>query len=347
MTRITDTEFEAVELELADAFEISRGTTHRTTNHLVTLTDETGVTGVGGAAPSSYYGESAESVERVLPALLDAVSGMNPFNQQAIEQQLVAIAPEQAAARAAVSVAVYDLAATHKNEPLYQRFGLDPERTPVTSVTVGIDSPEMMADRARNWMDAGYPALKVKLGTDNDRARLNAVRDGAPDARIRVDVNGDWNRETALEQLSWLESCDVELLEQPVPADDIAGLRAISQETSIPVAADESCVTAADVPRVADAVDAVVVKLMKCGGLGEAYRQIVAANAHGLETMLGCMVETSASISGACHLTPLTEFADLDGALLLTDEPCTGVRLSDGRIGIREVVRGTGAQCQP
>lgn len=346
MSRITNAEFEPVELELADAFRISRGTTNRTTNHLVRLTDETGVTGVGGAAPASYYGETAESVERVLPDLLEAVSGMNPLNQQAVEQRLAEVAPEEAAARAAVSVAAYDLAATHQNEPLYQRLGFDPERAPVTSVTVGIDSPDAMADRARRWVEAGYPALKVKLGTDNDRARLNAVCDAAPDARIRVDVNGDWNRETALEQLPWLAECGVELLEQPVAAADIAGLRAVSERAPMPVAADESCVSAADVPRVGDAVDAVVVKLMKCGGLGPAYRQIVAANAHGLSTMLGCMVETSASISGACHLTPLTEFADLDGALLLADEPCEGVGLSEGNIALESVSRGTGVECR-
>lgn len=345
MTQITTTAFEPVELELADAFEISRGTTHRTTNHLVRVTDENGLVGVGGAAPASYYGETPETVGSVLPDLLEAVSGMNPLNHQAIERRLAETAPNAAAARAAVSVAVYDLAATRQNEPLYQRFGLDPERTPVTSVTVGIDTPERMADRARNWVAQGYPALKVKLGTDNDHARLTAVREAAPDARIRVDVNGDWNRETALEQLGWLAACGVELLEQPVPADDIAGLRAVSEAAQMPVAADESCVTAADVPRVADAVDAVVVKLMKCGGLGPAYRQVVTANAHGLETMLGCMVETSASISGACHLTPLTDFVDLDGALLLAADPCDGVDLSTGQIGLQAVSRGTGVSC--
>jgi L-alanine-DL-glutamate epimerase-like enolase superfamily enzyme len=211
-------------------------------------------------------------------------------------------------------------------------------------VTVGIDDPAGMAERARTWREAGYPALKVKLGTDDDRERLRAVREAAPDASIRVDANGDWSPEAAIEALSWLADLDVALLEQPVPADDHAGLARVTEAAPMPVAADESCVTAGDVPAVADAVDVVVVKLMKCGGIRPARRQIAAARVHGLDPMLGCMVETSASIAGAAHLGPLVASADLDGALLLADDPCAGPSLADGRIDLSGVDAGTGAR---
>ena len=343
--QLTATAFERVACDLDTAFTISRGSTTRTTNHIVTVTDRAGRTGIGGAAPSAYYGEDADSVEAALPDLLSAVEAVgDPGAQQAIETRLAAQAPGEAAARAAVSVAVHDLAARQRDEPLYRQWGLDPERAPVTSVTVGIDDPEGMARRARDWREAGYPALKVKLGTDDDRARLRAVREAAPDASIRVDANGDWTAGEALDALSWLADLDVELLEQPVPADDLGGLTRVTEKAPMPVAADESCVTASDIPQVADAVDVVVVKVMKCGGLRPAIRQIETARAHGLDPMLGCMVETSASIAGAAHLAPLVAYADLDGALLLADEPCTGPSLAAGRIDLAGVERGTGAR---
>jgi L-alanine-DL-glutamate epimerase-like enolase superfamily enzyme len=343
-SEITDTSVERVDLELDTSFTISRGSMEGVTNHLVTVTDRAGRVGIGGAAPSAYYGEDADSVEAALPDLLAAVEAVgDPTNQQTIEERLAERAPGQAAARAAVSVAVQDLAARQQGDPLYRRLGLDPARAPVTSVTVGIDDPAAMADRAREWRAAGYPALKIKLGTGSDRERLQAVREAAPDADIRVDANCDWSADEAIDALSWLADLDVALLEQPVPADDHAGLARVTDAAPMPVAADESCVTAADVPAVADAVDVVVVKLMKCGGIRPAHRQIEAARAHGLDAMLGCMVETSASIAGAAHLAPLVSYADLDGALLLADDPCVGLSLSDGRIDIAGVEAGTGA----
>jgi len=343
--RLRSTAVERVDLTLDTTFTIARGSTEQTTNHLVTVTDRAGRVGLGGAAPAAYYGEDDDSVEAALPALLSAVEAVGePGAQQQIETRLSEQAPGEAAARAAVSVAVHDLAARQRGEPLYRQWGLDPERAPVTSVTVGIDDPAAMAERAREWRAAGYPALKVKLGTDEDRARLRAVREAAPKANIRVDVNGDWSAGEAVEALSWLADLDVALLEQPVPADDHAALRRVTEAAPMPVAADESCVTAGDVPDVADAVDVVVVKLMKCGGLRPAYRQIVTARAHGLDPMLGCMVETRASIAAAAHLAPLVAYADLDGALLVADDPCTGPSLSAGELRLTDVERGTGVQ---
>jgi L-alanine-DL-glutamate epimerase-like enolase superfamily enzyme len=341
---IVDTAIERVEMPLAEDFRIARGSQESVTNHLVTLTDEAGRTGIGACAPSAYYDETPDSVADALPSLLEIVEDVaDPFAQQELEDRLRDAADSQPAARAGVSLAVHDLVARLRDEPLFGQWGLDPSRMPATSYTVGIATPEEMADRARRYRDAGFGILKVKLGTGADRERLTAVREAVPDARIRVDANADWDVETALATLDWLDDLDVEFLEQPVPADDTAGLRTITHESPFPVAADESCVDATDVPTVSDAVDIVVVKLMKCGGIRPALRQIETARAHGLDVMLGCMVESAASIAGACHLAPLVTYADLDGSLLLDSDPVDGIPVQDGTFDIGAVTAGTGA----
>jgi L-alanine-DL-glutamate epimerase-like enolase superfamily enzyme len=335
--------FERLSLALGTDFTISRGTTDTAENVAVRLEDGRGTVGTGAAAPSAYYGEDADSVEAVLPDLLAAVESVgDPANQQRIEAELAASAPDSPAARAAVSIAVHDLAARQADEPLYRRLGLDPANAPATSYTVGIDPPAEMASKAQRAVGAGHRVLKVKLGTDDDRARIDAVRRVAPGARIRVDANGDWTPAEAIEKSDWLANAGVEFVEQPVPADDIEGLARVAEEGFLPVAADESCVTAADVPAVAEAADIVVVKLMKCGGLRPAIRQIGTARAHGLDVMLGCMVESNAAIAGSWHLSPLADYADLDGSLLLADDPYEGPPIAEGRVDLSATEQGTG-----
>lgn len=343
-SKIASTEFEVVELALSEEFTISRGSTTTTENVIVRIEDGAGRVGVGGAAPSAYYGERVADVERTLPSLLDAAKNVGePALTRRIERELAAEAPAAPAARAAVSIAVHDLVATQADEPLYRRFGLDPGRAPPTSYTISIDSPSVMAQRARRAREAGYPILKVKLGTDDDRARIDAIRKLAPRAYIRVDANGEWTPEEAIEKVDWLANANVQFVEQPVPGDDIDGLARVAEESVLPIAADESCVTAADVPAVADAADIVVVKLMKCGGIRPAKRQIEAARAHDMDVMLGCMIESNASIAASCHLAPLADYADLDGSLLLESDPYEGVPITNGDLELASVERGTGA----
>lgn len=337
-----DTAVERVTCPVADDFTISRGTTETATTVVVRVAD--GVhTGVGGVAPAAYYDETPASVEAALPDLLAAVEEIgDPHAQQAIAGRLADLAPGAAAARAAVSAAVHDLAGTLAGEPVYRRWGLSPDAAPPTCYTVGIADPDEMADRAARASDAGFEVLKLKVGTEDDRTRVRAVREAAPDARLRVDANEAWTPERAVEMSRWLAEQDVEFLEQPCPT--VAGLRRVREAGHLPVAADESCVTAADVPAVADAVDIVVTKLGKCGGLRPAARQVAAANAHGLETMVGCMVASDAAIAPACHLAPLCDYADLDGALLLGEDPYEGVPVADGRMDLRAVDAGTGVR---
>ncbi|MEF8819590.1 MAG: dipeptide epimerase [Haloferacaceae archaeon] len=341
------TEFERRTIPLADAFTISRGTREAAEVAVVRVTDDGGRTGVGAATPTAHYGETPATLDAVLPDLLAAVERVSdPHALGRIEREMDATVRENPAARAAVSVAVHDLAAKRLGVPLYRLWGLDPERAPRTSFTVGISDPETMADRAEAAVERGHGILKLKLGADRDRERVAAVREAAPDVRIRVDANEAWTPREAVRKSGWLADQDVEFVEQPVPADDPEGLKFVYERSPLPVAADESCRTLPDIPQIADRADIANLKLMKCGGLREARRMIAAARAHGLEVMLGCMLETTASIAAACHLAPLLDYADLDGALLLADgaDPYEAFDLSDGRIDLTDDRPGTGAR---
>ena len=337
-------EFERVSLPLADAFTISRGTQEEAENVVVRLTDEGGMTGHGAAAPSPHYGETVDTVEAVLPTLIEAVESVgDPHAIERIERRMEARVRKNPAARAAVSIALHDLAAKRLGVPLYRLWGLDADECPPTSFTIGLDSTERVREKTEAAVEAGYRVLKLKLGTNRDEELLDAVREAAPDATLRVDANEAWTPREAVEKSQLLADHDVEFVEQPVPAEHPDGLRYVYERSKVPVAVDESVETLTDVPQVADACDIVNLKLMKCGGLSEAQRMIHAARAHGLEVMLGCMVETNAAIAAACHLAPLLDYADLDGALLLDEDVYDGLDLSDGEIRLPDDRSGTGA----
>ncbi|MFC7325543.1 dipeptide epimerase [Halorubrum rutilum] len=341
-----DTEFERVSLPLQDPFTIARGTQTEAENVIVRIADEAGMTGVGGAAPSAHYGETAATVEAVLPELLSIVEAVDdPHAIREVESRMASAIGDNPAARAAVSIAVHDLAAKRLGVPLYRLWGLDPSTAPATSYTVGLDETERVREKAAAAVEAGYPILKVKLGTDRDRELIDAVREAAPDARLRVDANEAWTPREAVEKSAWLADRDVEFVEQPVPAGDPEGLRFVYERSALPIAADESCVTLSDVPAIADRCDIANLKLMKTGGVSEARRMIAAARAHGLEVMCGCMIESNASIAAAAGLAPLLDYADLDGSLLLAEDPYEGIDLTGGEIRLDDRDRaGTGAR---
>ena len=340
-----ETSFERVSLPLADAFTISRGTQEVAENVLVRVADADGNVGIGGAAPSRHYGETPATAEAVLPELLAVVEEVgDPHALDRIEREMAAVVSDNPAARAAVSIALHDLVATRLDLPLYRYWGLDPAATVETSFTIGIDDTETMARKTRDAVDAGYGTLKVKVGTDRDREIVETVRENAPEATIRVDANEAWTPREAVRKAELLADYGVEFVEQPVPADDPAGLRFVYERSVLPIAADESCVSLPDVQRIADRADIANLKLMKTGGLREARRMVHAARAAGLEVMLGCMIESNASIAAACHLAPLLDYADLDGSLLLAEDPYAGVDMPDGRIDLAGLDRaGTGA----
>ena len=337
--------FERVSVELDQPFTIARGTQTHAENVIVRVTDEGGMTGVGGAAPAAHYGETADTVEAVLPSLLSVVEDVGDAHAlHEIEARMRETVRDNPAARSAVSIAVHDLAAKRLGVPLYRMWGLNPETTPETSYTIGLDTTERVREKTAAAVDAGYSVLKIKLGTDRDRELIEAVRDAAPDATVRIDANEAWTPKETVENSRWLADHDVEFIEQPVPAEDPEGLRFAYERSTLPIAADESCITLGDIPAIADRCDIANLKLMKTGGLLEARRMIATARAHGLEVMLGCMVETNASIAAGAQLAPLLDYADLDGSLLLADDPYDGPELAGGPIRLAEQGRsGTGA----
>ncbi|MFB6255407.1 MAG: dipeptide epimerase [Haloplanus sp.] len=328
-------EFERLTLPIDGAFTISRGSKTEIETVVVRVSDEAGQTGVGAATPDTHYGETADTVCAVLPDLLDAVEGVSdPLALGEIERLLRDVVHDNPAARAAVSIAIHDLATRRLGVPLYRHLGLDADRAPLTSYTIPIDDPESMGERAAAAVDDGYGIVKAKLGTDRDRERMAAVRDAVPEATIRVDANGAWTPSEAVGKSEWLADLGIEFVEQPVPAANPDSLRRVYKRSALPVAADESCVTLPDVPAVAGGADIVNLKLMKCGGVREAIRMVHAARAQGLEVMLGCMVESTASIAAACHLAPLVDHVDLDGALLLAENAFEGPSYAGGTLTV-------------
>lgn len=333
--------FETLDLTLRDPFTISRGTQLHANNVRVTLSDGD-LSGTGEAAPSSHYGDSKDSVLALLDLLRDTLSPRECLPISSLHVLMDEVAHLNPAAKAAIDIAAYDLLGRRVGAPIYELLGLDATKTPRTSFTIGIDSPEVMSRKAGEAR--AYPILKVKVGTPNDRANLEAIRAVRPDAIIRVDANEAWTPKQAIRNIEELSEYDLEFVEQPVTARDLEGLGHVRDSVSIPILADESCVVPDDVVLVAPYVDGINIKLMKCGGIYPALKMIHIARAHHLAAMMGCMIESSIAITAAAHLSPLLDYADLDGNLLVKDDPYHGVSIDSGRLVLAS---GAGLGIQP
>ncbi len=321
-----------LDLTLTTPFRISRSV--QTLAHNVqTRIDVDGVEGIGEAAPSGFYGERRESVFMALSDFGEHIEA-DPSLIEDIVASMDRRLRGNAAAKASVDMALYDLMGKRLGAPVYQLLGLNPERTPVTSFTIGIDEPAEMARKAAEAAKI-YPVLKIKVGTDHDLDIVRAIR-AATDATLRVDANAAWTPKQAIRVIRELEPYNIEFVEQPLPPTDIEGLRFVREHVALPIIADESCVTETDIPGLVGAVDGINIKLMKCGGIHHALRMIHTARAHHLKVMLGCMVESSLSITAAAHISPLVDYADLDGNLLVSDDPFEGVRVEQGKLILPE-----------
>jgi len=320
--------FEVFEVRTRHPFTIARGTSDAYRRVWVRLTDDDGVEGWGEADPSSYYGETADTVVAALARLAPLLPA-EPFDLENAESAMLRALSGDASARMAVSAALHDLVGKRLGVPLWKLWGLDPAQAPPSSFTIGLDRPEVV--RAKVQEAAPYPILKIKVGTPDDDIMLRTVRE-TTDKPLRADANGGWSAQQAVARLPFLEEMGVELLEQPVAAGDLAGLAAVHRASRIPIVADESCRVAADIPALAGAVDGISIKLAKCGSLREALRMIAVARAHHLSVMVGCMIESSLGITAAAHFTPLLDLVDLDGAALLAHDPFKGASLDGGRL---------------
>jgi L-Ala-D/L-Glu epimerase len=315
--------WEPITLELHTTFRVAHGASDQRHNVLVYLDD-----GVGEAAAVPYYGETQPGIIEYLKSVPDL--GDDPFDMDAV---LAKRPPGSRAARSAMDEALHDLWGKRLGQPLYKLFGLNPNNLPLTSFTIGMDEPQAMAEQARV---SGYPILKIKLGSDNDEAILKAIRK-ATGARLRVDANAGWSREQALQIIPRLIEYELEFIEQPLAVDDVDGyfwlkdqLRA--QRINIPIFADETAKNSHDVAKLAGALDGVVVKTMKSEGIREALRMIHTARAHDMQVMLSCMVESSVGVTAAAHLAPLCDYADLDGPLLIRNDPYHGLKYDGARM---------------
>jgi L-alanine-DL-glutamate epimerase-like enolase superfamily enzyme len=284
--------------------------------------------GNGEAAGVPHHGETQQGILTYLESVADRV--WDPFQ---IEDLLNGLPPGSAAARCAIDLALHDALGKRLGQPVYRLFGLNPARAPETSYTISIDEPAVMAERARA---AAMPILKIKLGAGNDEAILAAIRQ-VHTGPLRVDANAGWSRERAAAVIPQLAQFGLEFVEQPLPVGDIEGLRWLrAQKLGVPIFADENILTSRDVAAHAGAVDGVVIKIAKTGGLREALRAIHTARALDMQIMLGSMVETSLAVTAAAHLSPLVDYADLDGPLMISNDPFDGMRYDKARLVLPE-----------
>ncbi len=322
--------FQPYTLELRRAFGIASNTRTATPAMLVEI-ERDGLIGYGEAAMPPYLGETQQTAADFLRRV-DLARCPDPFQLETILPAIDALAPGNAAAKAAVDLALHDWIGKKLGAPWFRLWGLDPAKTPVTSFTIGIDTPEVV--RAKTREAAPYKLLKVKLGRspDDDRAIIEAIR-AETDKPISVDANQGWtDREDALRLIEWLAVHGVVFIEQPLPKDRLDDTAWLRSRSPLPLIADESVQRLDSVARLRGVFDGINIKLMKCTGLREAHRMVTLARGLGLKVMLGCMTETSCAISAAAQLSPLADWADLDGALLIKNDPFDGARIVDGKV---------------
>jgi len=316
-------------LFLKDTWTISRNSSDYKDNVFVRI-EKDGVTGFGEAAPNVRYGEDhAKTTDRV-NGVKSLFEENDLWHYVDLKDKIFAGITDQNCARCALDIAIMDWIGKKLSAPLYKIWGLDKSKTPLTSFSIGIDTIEIIKKKVR--AADKYPLLKIKVGKDNDEEIIEAVR-SITDKPIRVDANEGWkSKEVALEKIKWLQTMGIEFIEQPMPSDMIKETRWLRDRVDIPIVADEAVKTAADIPKLSEAYDGINIKLMKAGGPQEAMRMIYLAKAMNMKIMLGCMIESAIAISAAAHLSPLVDWADLDGNLLLREDPYQGVGVEEGKL---------------
>ncbi len=301
----------------------------RDTLHLRYIRD--GITGYGEGAPIVRYKEDAKSAQQAVEALNSLLVTANPWHIEELEAEIWKEQPGEWAGKSAMDIALMDWLGKKMNMPLYQYFGLDPAKAPITTLSIGMDKPDVVKQKVEEA--APFPVLKVKVGLSTDEEMISSVR-AATKKPLRVDANEGWtNKEEAVRKINWLSTQGVEFMEQPMPASMMADVRWVRDRVNMPLIADEACERPADVIKCKEAgYDGVNVKLDKAGGVRNAYKMLIIAKSLGMKTMLGCMISSSCTVTAAAHLSPLVDYADLDGNLLIANDPYQGVLVKDGRL---------------
>ncbi len=320
------------ELQLKHTFTLA--TSSRTTTPVVLTQIEYGrEKGYGEASMPPYLGESHESVLNFL-SKVDLSQFKDPFLVEDIVVYIDNIAPGNYAAKASVDIALHDLVGKLLGKPWFRIWGLDPEKTPFTSFTIGIDTPEVVKQKVSEAKP--YKILKVKLGLGTDKEMIETIR-SVTDKPLCVDVNQGWkDRNYAMEMSHWLKENNVIFLEQPMPKEMVDDIAWLNENSPIPVIADEALQTIDDLFSMKGVYSAINIKLMKCGGMNAAYKMAIMAKEMGMKVMLGCMTETSCAISAAAQLSPLADWADLDGNLLISNDCYDGITITGGKVTLNE-----------
>jgi len=324
--------YKPYELHLKHAFTLA--TSSRTTTPvMITRLEYDSYTGYGEASMPPYLGESHETAAGFLSKLNLSIFA-DPFLIEDILEYVDSIAPDNYAAKASVDLALHDLIGKILNIPLYKMWGLDPARTPNTSFTIGIDKPDIVRQKVTEA--SGFKILKVKLGGSNDKEMIDIVHE-MTDVPLCVDVNQGWkDRKEALEMVIWLKEKGVVFVEQPFNREDRDNTAWLTANSPLPIIADEAVQRLKDIPGLKGVFSGVNIKLMKCTGLREAWKMINYARAAGMTVMLGCMTETSCGVSAAAQLSPLVDFADLDGNLLISNDIFEGMKVVEGKVTLSD-----------
>lgn len=315
-------------------FKISHGT-RMSTPIVITELEHNGLIGYGEASMPPYLGESHESVISFLKKAEPLLLSADPMEIDTTMHAVDLIARGNTAAKASIDIALHDLKGKIVNKACWQLYNGDKTKTPYTSFTLGIDTPEMLIKKIQEGDH--YKILKVKLNGEDDRSIINTIRNHT-DKPIAIDVNQGWKiKEHALEMIEWLSDKNVLFIEQPLPKENLDDAYWLFQRSALPLFADESVQRYSDVELIKNCFHGINIKLMKCTGMQEAYKMINWARTHQLKILIGCMSETSCAISAAAQLSPFADYADLDGCLLMKNDLFNGVQFIDGKITLNEL----------
>lgn len=322
------------ELQLRHVFTVA--TYSRTTTPDVQVEIEyDGIIGYGEASMPPYLGQTVKGVLAFLQKV-DLGQFSDPFQLEDILAYVDSLSPGDTAAKAAVDIALHDLVGKLLQAPWYRIWGLDKEKAPSTTFTIGIDTADVVRQKTEECAEL-YNILKVKLGRDNDKEMIKAIR-SVTDLPIAVDANQGWkDRQYALDMIHWLKEQGIVMVEQPMPKEQLDDIAWVTQQSPLPVFADESVQRLKDVPSLKGAFTGINIKLMKCTGMREAWKMLTLARALDMKVMVGCMTETSCACSAAAQLSPAVDFADLDGNLLISNDRFKGMEVVDGKITLSDL----------
>lgn len=325
--------YEPYSLALKHVFTIA-GNSRTSTPVMLTRIEYDGLTGYGEASMPPYLGESQETASKFL-GKVDLSQFSDPFLIEDILDYVDAIDEGNRAAKASIDIALHDLVGKMMGQPWHKIWGLNPEHTPNTSFTIGIDTAEVVRQKVAEA--SAFKILKVKLGRENDREMIETIR-SATKVPLAVDVNQGWkDKEKALEMIHWLKEMGIVMVEQPMPKEQIEDMAWLTARSPLPVFGDESVQRLPDIVKAVGVYHGINIKLMKCTGMREAFAMAKTARSLGMKVMIGCMTETSCAVSAAAQLSPLAEFADLDGNLLITNDLYQGMLIKNGKVTLNDL----------